>query len=87
MTPTIKTPESRTYYVKMKDGTTEKIQADVIQEPSISKLQAVSKNISPSDNKLFYVLFLEDVEVAKYDQEAVEGWRVAEQPIYAINLT
>ena len=78
MTPTIKTPKPRTYHVKMKDGTTEKIRTDVIQEPSISKLQAVQKNVSPSDNRLFYVLFLEDVEVSKYDQEAVEGWRVVE---------
>ena len=78
MTPTIKTPKPRTYHIKMKDGTTEEIRADVIQEPSISKLQAVQKNVSPSDNRLFYVLFLEDVEVAKYDQEAVEGWRVVE---------
>ena len=78
MTPTIKTPKPRTYHVKMKDGTTEEIRADVIQEPSISKLQAIEKRVSPSDNSLFYVLFLEDVEVAKYDQEAVEGWRVVE---------
>ena len=78
MTPTIKTPESRTYHVKMKDGTTEEIQADVIQEPSISKLRAIQKSISPSDNSLFYVLFLEDIEVAKYDQEAVEGWKVVD---------
>ena len=78
MTPTIKTPKSRVYHIKMKDGTTEEIRADVIQEPSINNLNNLSKRLSPSDNRLFYVLFLEDVEVAKYHPDAVEGWRVVD---------
>ena len=76
MTPTIKTPESRVYHIRMKDGSTEKVRADVIQEPSVSMVGAVRRELPPSDNQLFYVLFLGDVEVAKYHQNVVDGWRV-----------
>ena len=78
MTQTIKTPKPRTYHIKMKDGTTEEIRADIIQEPSITQIEGMTQRTKISDNRFFYVLFLDDVEVAKYRSEVVEGWRVVD---------
>ena len=68
----------RTYHVKMKDGTTKKILANKIQEPSVGKNQLAAKYYSPGEDALCYVLFLNGDKVAKYDQDAVEGWEMYE---------